>query len=178
MKILQRQLLTVSALALVMCFGVTANALEVGDSAPCVVLDGVDAQGKEVSGCIRDAVSASHKFTIIDFFSINCSTCKANLPAVAQLATDVNAVATVRYVSVDRNADQVKAFIKEHKAHLNLPVAFDTDRDAKTAYGVRSTPTMFILERLGAGNYKIVYKHGGALNAADLTHIKQLVGAE
>ena len=148
-------------------------ALEVGDPAPCVVLDGVDANRNPTHGCIRDTVSPKHTHTIIDFFSIHCSTCKANMPKVKSLADEVADVATVRYVSVDRNAEDVKKFVSnsQFSQFLKLPVAFDVEREARAAYQVAGTPTMFILDK----NFKIVYKHAGALSDADLHHIKRIV---
>lgn len=153
--------------------GTGAFALEVGDAAPCVILDGLDDGGNPTTGCIRDATLPKHTRTIIDFFSVFCSTCKKNLPAVAELTRDLADSATVRYVSIDRKRSDVEKFLKDpqHKAHINNPVAFDLDRDAKNAYGVVSTPTMFILNK----NNEVVYKHTGALGVSDIAHIKTLI---
>ncbi len=163
------------ALSLALAFTTvqTAHALDVGDAAPCVILDGVDAAGKNTHGCIRDTIQADHTHTIVDFFSVHCSTCRANLPKVAALTRNLADKATVRYVSVDRSIDEVKQFLAEapFKGQVNNPVAFDVDRDAKKAYGVSGTPTMFILD----ANYTVVYKHEGKLTADDLAQIQALV---
>ena len=159
--------------ALAFSTGPSAFAIDVGDAAPCVVLDGVDAQGNNTHGCIRDTIQPKHTHTVIDFFSVHCSTCRANLPAVARLTRALTNHATVRYVSVDRSSDEVRKFLAEapFKGHMNNPVAFDVDRDAKKAYGVSGTPTMFILD----ANYKVVYKHAGKLTAEDEAHIASLI---
>ena len=169
--------LTKLGLALSLAFAFTVSqpaiALEVGDAAPCVILDGVDAGGKNTHGCIRDTLKPAHTHTVIDFFSVHCSTCRANLPLVATLTRNLADKATVRYVSVDRSSDEVKQFLAEapFKGQVNNPVAFDVDRDAKKAYGVTGTPTMFILD----GNFTVVYKHEGKLTTEDLSHIEKLV---
>lgn len=157
-------------------FGLQASALEVGDAAPCVVLDGQSANGSAVTGCIRDTIEPGQNHTIIDFFSIDCGTCKANMPALSALANEISQLATTRYVSIDRDVNRVKAFLKdsEYAKFLKFPVAFDFERDAKTAYGVVKTPTMFILDK----EYNIVYKHSGALSAASIQEIKKVVGAK
>lgn len=150
-----------------------AVALEVGDPAPCVVLDGVKANGDAVRGCIRETTDVKHTHTIIEFFSVYCGTCKKNLPLMSQLSDDLKANATVRYVSIDPTADEVKTFLKsaEYSKYINFPTAFDVDRDAKDAYEVKKTPTLFILDT----KYDIVYKHTGAMTQGDADHIKKLV---
>lgn len=148
-------------------------ALEVGDGAPCVVLNGVSAEGDAVRGCIRDTIDPKHTHTIIDFFSIYCSTCKKNIPAMNQIAADLKASATVRFVSIDPKEDKVKAFLNsaEIKKFVNFETAFDVDRDAKAAYGVRVTPTTFILD----SNNDVVYKHSGLITEEDVAEIKTII---
>jgi thiol-disulfide isomerase/thioredoxin len=150
-----------------------ASGLEVGQNAPCVILEGQDPNGKATEGCIRDVINPTHTHTLIEFFSVDCSTCLKNLPKVSQLTKELASHATVRLVSVDRDAQRVKAFLSNspHSQHINFPVAFDTERDAKKAYGVVSTPTIFILDRKN----DVVYKHSGELSQADLNDIKQLI---
>ena len=150
-----------------------AFGLDVGDPAPCVVLDGVTAAGSSTTGCIRERTDVNHTHTILEFFSVYCGTCKKNLPLMSRLSKDLAADATVRYVSIDRTAEEVKTFLKDpaYSKHINFPTAFDVDRYAKKAYGVIKTPTLFILD----SNYDIVYKHSGAMTEADLDHIKDIV---
>jgi len=161
------------SLTLAFAAGPTAHALEVGDAAPCVILDGVDAGGKNTHGCIRDTTNPAHTHTVVDFFSIHCSTCRANLPRVAALTRNLADKATVRYVSVDRSSDEVKEALAAAPflGQVSNPVAFDVEREAKKAYGVAGTPTMFILD----ANYTVVYKHEGKLTTDDLVHIEKLV---
>lgn len=164
---------TASVVLLAMFLGNQALALEVGDPAPCVVLDGVNANGDPVRGCIRETTDVKHTHTIIEFFSVYCGTCKRNLPLMSQLSDDLKANATVRYVSIDPTADEVKTFLKsaEFSKYINFPTAFDVDKNATQSYGVKKTPTLFILD----SKYDIVYKHTGAMTQADIGHIKKFV---
>ena len=151
-----------------------ASALDVGDFAPCVVLDGINAKGETHTGCIRDRISPSHTHTIIDFFSVHCSTCKENLPALQSLTKLLSDRATLRLVSIDRKVDDIKAFLAdpEFNQFIANPVAFDLRQNAMKTYGVTSTPTLFILNKQN----HIVYRHQNALTAEDVEHIQELVG--
>ena len=161
-------------IAFSLLFPLQSFALEVGDFAPCVVLEGRDAQGGAVEECIRDKQNTNQSFTLVDFFSIHCSTCLENLPKLSRLATEIEETTTTRLVSVDRRREAVESFLDHSKYSplIQFPVAFDVQRDAKKAYGVISTPTLFLLD----SQCSIVYKHGGELTDADLEEIKELVG--
>lgn len=144
-----------------------AFALEVGDNAPCVVLDHYQ-DGKESSHCIRDPQVAERP-VILEFFSITCSDCLANLPTVKALSEDLEGKTTVRLISVDRNIPAVKDYIHDQK--IGLEVAFDSQRDARTAYHVRATPTLYILDPKNV----VIYKHVGILDAESYKEIIGLV---
>lgn len=161
------------AAALALTTSISSFALEVGDSAPCVVLEQQSASGQELEGCIRDVLNENQTHTLIEFFSITCSTCQKNLPKVAALATDISKTATTRLVSVDRKTEDVKAYLASQnvKPSIVFPVAFDVERDAKKAYGVVQTPTLFILNRANV----VVYKHSGELSEKDLAEIRHIV---
>lgn len=150
-----------------------AFALNVGDDAPCVVLEQQLVSGEQVEGCIRDQLKPeTQEFTLLDFSSIYCSTCEANLPTLSQLALDIDATTTTRKVTIDRSKEAVKEYLEEKGELITFPVAFDTDRDAKAAYHVVSTPTLFILNK----ENKVIYKHRGLLKDEDVREIKELVG--
>ena len=158
---------------------VLADDLNVGDEAPCVVLDGFDAAGKDVNGCIRNSTDGQ-SFTLVEFSSISCSTCQANLPILSALAGEIEEFATVRNVFIDRNLKDVKEYLntKDVSKLIKFPVAFDVERDAKKAYGVFKTPTLFLLENMGEGVYLVRFKHAGKkLSEDDIEEIKDLIGA-
>jgi len=152
--------------------GVHATALEVGDAAPCVVLKQISANGSESEHCIRDR-EVTQKFTIIEFFSITCSTCQANLPKVRELGESVACSATTRLVAIDRDEQGIREYISRHRSEIPFEVALDIERDAKRAYDVVSTPTLYVLDQ----NNQVVYAHHGLLSQQDIDAIRQIVTA-
>lgn len=147
-----------------------AFALDVGQPAPCVILDDIQTDGSIINECIRTQ-NPGTTHTLIEFFSVTCSDCQANLPKVSQLNSMISGTTTVRLVSIDRNADDVKQYIATNKSLINFPVALDINRSALKAYGVDVTPTVFILD----SNLNVIYKHEGVFADQDLLDIQGLV---
>lgn len=150
--------------------GSVSHALEVGEVAPCVVLEHVQTDDSSAEHCIRDK-KTEQKFTVIEFFSITCPACTENLPNITTLALSVYEQATTRLVSIDRNKADVLTYIANQKAYLPFEIGLDVDRDAKRAYDVISTPTLYVLDN----NNTVVYKHSGVLTGSDILHIQKLI---
>ncbi len=145
-------------------------ALEVGDAAPCVVLNHLGTpEGQESEHCIRDAAEGQKK--VLEFFSAVCSDCARNLPKVSNLARELGDQAVVRLIGLDRSEALLREHFMKNKDLIPGEVALDTNRDAKKAYGVVSTPTLFLLDQ----DNKIIFKHEGVLSNSDLMQIKQFV---
>lgn len=139
----------------------STHALEVGEGAPCVVLDHVQ-KGAESTHCIREP-QITEKPVVIEFFSITCSDCFKNLPQIKKLAAQLEGKATVRLVSIDRNESLVREYIKEN--HIDLEVAFDTEKAARKAYQVSVTPTLYVLDKTNT----VIEKHTKVLTDEDLS---------
>jgi thiol-disulfide isomerase/thioredoxin len=148
--------------------------LQVGDKAPCVVLEQQTASGDGTKGCIRDVLDENHKFTFVEFFSISCSTCAKNLPVLANLASEYAETLTLRQISVDRDVEAVKEFIDTNAELLAGPIAFDNERLATKAYFVKKTPTLFVLNT----ENQVLYRHQGLLTEEDVDAIKDIVEQE
>ncbi len=157
-------------LTLLLAGSIQAAALEVGDAAPCVVVNHIQADGTEAEHCIRDRLE-NQNYTILEFFSITCSACQANLPKLNMLGTSVAELATTRMVAIDRNEQAVREYIMKNQSELRFEIGLDVDRDAKKAYGVVSTPTLFVLDK----DLVVVYKHEGLLSASDIMKIQDIV---
>lgn len=167
-KALSLRILTcMTAFAAITAAASLSQALEIGDSAPCVILDHVQ-NGVESTHCIRDP-QVEGRPVLIEFFSITCSDCLKNLPKIKELARQLEGIATVRFVSIDRDEKKVRDYIAHHQ--IDLEVAFDVDRDARRAYGVSVTPTLFLLNQENT----IVEKHTGVLSHQDIDHVIRLV---
>ena len=150
-----------------------AQALEVGDSAPCVMINHISPARVESEHCIRDAKVESQK-KVLEFFLTTCSDCLANLPKFSDLAHRFGSTATFRLIGIDRNEMAIRSYLATH-AHLigasGIDTGLDTDRDAKKAYGVVATPTLFVLDH----NNTIIYKHVGQLTAKDITELETIL---
>lgn len=149
----------------------TAHALEVGDAAPCVVLNQIAPDAMEKEHCIRDKNEGT-QFTVIEFFSATCSDCQMNLPHFNQLAMESVHRATFRLVGIDRDEQLLRDYIKKNAQLISFETALDTNRDAKTAYNVVATPTLFVLD----SDNKIVFKHVGVLKPADMCALESVIG--
>ena len=149
----------------------TASALEVGDTAPCVVLENIEPSGDSTEACIRDHQDGQ-EFTIVEFFSVFCGACTRNLPTVSALADMVEENTQTRLVAIDRSRFDVQDYLDDHQDLIHFPVALDVDRDAKRAYDVIYTPTLFVLD----ANQKVVYKHVGMLTRSDVIDILSITG--
>lgn len=145
--------------------------LEVGDTAPCVVLDGLTSEGKPMMRCIRDREKSSQGYTVVDFALTTCEACQASLPSVKWLHDCVSEFATVRSVFGDANQEDINKFLTSHKEDINYAVAFDTKQTALRAWGVHLLPTTFVLNKKNV----IVYKHEGVLGKAEEIAISDVV---
>ena len=162
-----KKILLVSALVLT---SVTSFALEVGDDAPCVVLEHIETNGQTSDHCIRDP-KIEAKPVVLDFFSIYCHSCIESFPLINQLSAEIPNAATFRAIAIDRNENEVKSFIATRKDLIMHEVGLDSDRSAKKAYGVVSTPTIFVLDT----NIKVVFKHEGLVTPEVSNRLKEAI---
>lgn len=149
---------------------VSSQALEVGDEAPCVVLEHIQTNGQSSEHCIREPEFAN-KPIVLDFFSIYCRDCINSFPILNQMANETHGMATYRGIAVDRNQDKVKSFIEKNPDLIIHEVALDSARVATQAYGIFYTPTVFVI---GTDN-KILFKHEGSITDEIVVQIKQII---
>lgn len=147
-------------------------AYEVGDTADCVILNQIAPDGSESEHCIRDP-KVEGQAKVLEFFSATCSACQANLPIVSALSARLEGKATVRLVGIDRSEALIREYLQRNKDLIRFEVALDTNRDAKRAYDVIATPTLYVLDR----DNKVIFKHTGVLSNADVQEIEGLVEA-
>ena len=171
MNIFKSMLIGTSFAVASLGFNLESIALEVGETAPCVVLNQIQADGTDVEGCIMHTIDEAHKHTLLEFFSITCGACSENLPIVSALHDEFKDSLTVRLVSVDRNEAKVRSHVLEHRNLIQFPVALDLDRDAKRAYDIIATPTQYLLNR----DNVVVYKNIGTLDDEQLAKLRSLL---
>ena len=160
----------ITSVLLAVFLAVPAMALEVGDFAPCVVLEDIQPNGKSIDQCIRTPKKKG-EFVILEFFTPKCEDCVTNLEPLDRLAADTSATATTRLIGVERKKENVLAFLEEHDNHINVPVSLDLQSNAAKAYGVVAVPTLFVLNNKN----RVVFKHLGPLSEETVAAIKNVV---
>jgi thiol-disulfide isomerase/thioredoxin len=85
---------------------------------------------------------------LVHFFATWCAPCRESIPALIRLNKKFGTQGfQVLGLSIDEGGDRVvQAFIRDRK--INYPVALAGD-DLQDAYGVRSVPTFFLINRKG-----------------------------
>lgn len=153
-----------------MGLGLNVYALEVGEVAPCVVLNQVQNSGSEREHCIREPNVEGQK-KVLEFFQTTCSDCQKNLPYFLALAYDNKEKVTFRLVGIDRSEDDLREFTRNNAQLGDIEVALDIERDAKKAYGITTTPTLFILDAADI----VLYKHVGVLDQESIAEIAEIL---
>lgn len=139
-------------LAIFFTFGVAAHAME--RSAPTFELISLD--GKKFT---QEGLSG--KTTLVVFWASSCGTCKKELPKISNLQKKMEKrgfqVLAVGFV--DAAAD-IRDYVASHPGTFNFPVFYDNEDRVATQWGVRGTPTFFLVDQKG----RVVITHlGGGL---------------
>jgi cytochrome c biogenesis protein CcmG, thiol:disulfide interchange protein DsbE len=115
------------------------------------------------------------KVVLIDFWATWCGPCRAEAPVInrvyAKYADRQNEVAILG-INTDDEDGNAAEFV--HSKGLKFPMAFDRDRSAANAYGIRALPTLIVLSKSG----KVVARHSGTASESELESlIQQAMGA-
>ena len=138
---------------------------------PAVVL-------KSISGATvqTDTLSNNGKPFIIDFFATWCKPCNRELDAIAEVYEEWQEETGVKIIAVSidqaQNINKVKPLVDNHGWVYD--VLLDPNSDFKRALGCQMIPFTLIID----GNGKIVYKHNGYTDGAEMElyeKIKELV---
>lgn len=86
---------------------------------------------------------------ILDFFATWCRPCRQSIPHLVEMNSKYGKQGLqILGLSVDEDGERlVKSFTEEF--HVNYPVALAGDA-ATVAYGVRSVPVMYVIDKKGA----------------------------
>lgn len=143
----------------------TANA-EVGKPAPAFELKGADGKTYKLS-------DYKDKIVVIDWFNRECPVCKAAEPMLSSTA-EKYAKQGIVFLAIDST--------KGHKAEDNAkyatdkkitrPILMDADGKVGHAYGAKTTPHIYIVDKTG----NLVYM-GGHDNKGDRNYIAESLDA-
>jgi len=102
-------------------------------------------QGEEVS--LSDF---SGKITIVNFWSLSCPYCIAEMPDLDSAYEELMKGETARIITVNigDSKEAVEKYIDENK--FNLPVLLDTKGEVSRTYGVNSIPITFFVDKDGS----------------------------
>jgi thiol-disulfide isomerase/thioredoxin len=101
-----------------------------------------------VGGGTSDLQGQRGKVVLLNFWATWCGPCRAEMPALQQLADDLNGVPFTLYsVNLQEDAPTIGPFARE--LGLHLPVLLDEDGDVTRAFGVRALPATFLVDRQG-----------------------------
>lgn len=150
------------------------HAVEVGEIATCVILDGFTSKGEAHTGCIRDRENKQQKFTVIEFALTDCEACNESMKETNFVAETAAKAATTRTVYADSDETTVMEFLQTHQGDIKFATALDLKKEALRAYGVSVLPVVFVLDK---GN-KVVFKHEGLVTHEVSEGIVKLVQAE
>lgn len=142
--------LTFAAIFSILALSAGWAALNKGAKAPDFKLKSINGKTMTLSQIRMDpAKKGASRVVVLDFWATTCPPCIEELPNYQKLHKKYGSkgVAMVG-VAIDQGGlDDVKPFVAEHKlTYINL---VDPDRDAAGPYGVRYTPTTYIVDKKG-----------------------------
>ncbi|MFK7822859.1 MAG: peroxiredoxin family protein [Oligoflexales bacterium] len=146
------------------CSMASADPLGTGSVVNCLEGTYLDAGN---SSCINGLESEpdDKKFLILEFFSLYCGACNANVAQINKINQQVQENTSIRYVSLGTE-DQTKKFVGRHS--LPYSVVMDTNELIQNTYGVIEVPQLYVIDR----NNQIIYSHIGLINNS---HIQEIV---
>jgi len=92
---------------------------------------------------------------LLNFWATWCPPCRKEMPSMAELHRKYAAKGlTVVAISVDRDVDDLSAFVREYK--LPFQVLHDAESKTSHSYGVFRYPETFLIDRQGQVRYHLV----------------------
>ena len=144
-----------------LAFGVVAPAAE--RHTPAFELTSLD--GKKFT---QDDLAG--KVTLMVFWASSCGTCKKELPKISGLQgkMEKQGFQVLAVGFADAESD-IRKYVTSNPRTFNFPVLYDTADRVATQWGVRGTPTLFLIDKKG----QIVLSHlGGGLLESRAFHKK------
>lgn len=151
-----------------------ASALEVGDSVPYLIVDGLDGKGQATILSLHSVDKPEQSYTLVGFMSVEDQVSRKNLATIVAQAIDLAPDVATRLVAVDSEIEIVKDFREAYKNDLTFPLVFDPQQSAKRAYEVPKVPVLFMVNFEG----KVLAKVEGELTSEKVNTLRKSVGYE
>ena len=90
-----------------------------------------------------------NKIVLLNFFTTWCPACKAEIPALIQLQNDYKNDFVIISILLEemKTNEQIKSFLKEAKINYEVVTSLEGFEVAKSLGGIKSIPTMFLIDR-------------------------------
>ncbi len=141
------------------------GVVQVGDEAPNFML-------RDLTGNMRSLSQFRGKVVLLNFWATWCGPCRVEMPAMEQLyRTLPRGEFEILAVSTDsQGAAVTRPFQKQ--MGFTFPILHDSEYRVGLAYGARSIPVTFMVDRHGIVRQKIFgARDWDSLEARDLIHI-------
>ena len=127
----------------------------------CLNLENINKEIKVPQNiCLRSPDKINQKYTLIEFFTTTCSTCKENLPILKDFYHQWQDKVSIKLVSLNPKKEMIEDFIEEYKDLLPYPIYFDPSRSAKKQFNVRLVPTLILFQ----DEVGLIFRHKGKLD--------------
>lgn len=108
--------------------------------------------------------------TLLMFWASWCHVCQGELPKVQALQEKMKGqpfrILAIGFADPEAN---IRDYVAAHPTHFNFPVLYDTGDRVASRFGVRSTPTFFLLNK--HGEVVIPYRGGGLVDQPEFQAI-------
>ncbi len=132
-----------------------------GDMAPPLSLEGLESK------------SSNGKYTLIKFWQSTCPPCREEIEGFKDFYSRSSEEMNIIFIAVNKDQEVLNTYLRESGLDKVIPVYFDRDRRNTRAYGLKRTPTTFLIDGRGV----IVSRWTGPskwdeVAAADLLEVK------
>lgn len=115
----------------------------------------------------------SGRYTLIKFWQSTCPPCREEIEGFKDFYSRSSEEMNIIFIAVNKDEGVLNTYLRETGLDKDIPVYFDRGRKNSRAYGLRRTPTTFLLDERGV----IVSRWTGAtkwdeVDAADLIEVK------
>ena len=121
--------------------------------------------------CLTKPIQLNQSFTLIEFFTTTCSTCKKNLPHLNRLHEKWQGKLSIKLVSLNPKKEMIEEFIEGYREFINYPVYFDELRKAKRQFKIRLVPTLLLFKE-GSG---LIFRHKGEMDEDLIEELESLL---
>ncbi|WP_059170646.1 redoxin domain-containing protein [Bacillus sp. FJAT-27445] len=142
-------LLALLAIAIVQALDTKEEPKEISEAVASGLKEGAkapDFELKTLSGENIQLSSLKGKKVMLNFWATWCGPCKAEMPAMQQLSTEVDSDVAILAVNIDPHMN-VQEFVDQNG--ITFPILLDEEDEVNAMYKIISIPTTFFIDSEG-----------------------------